>query len=180
MAGDGFAPTGHEFNTEDLLLSDAMHAALPGPVATEAQSVREAMLRLAPPTGEADAVWLHGDFELDNLFWHNDGITAIDFGDFFRGPRFLDVALALRDLPPVDGREANGAQAFLDGYNTASPAHPVDPELVALGRRFAGLVIYAGLVQALDLNPDENYPDWLRALERKLSQHVERFEASLR
>jgi len=178
-AGDGFVAAAHEFDTDALLLEEALHSARSDAVVSEAEAVREAMAGVAPQAA-AGAAWLHGDFELDNLFWDRTRITAIDFGEFFRGGRYLDVALALRDLAPSDRAEAAGVRSFLDGYNAASYAPDIDLELVTLGWRFAGLVVYSRLVRALDLRSDGDYPDWLRRLERKLTDHVERFEASLR
>src|SRR2546430_7254258 len=47
---------------------------------------------------ETNSGLIHGDFELDNLFWQDDTIALLDFDDCSYSWYVADVAFALRDL----------------------------------------------------------------------------------
>jgi Ser/Thr protein kinase RdoA (MazF antagonist) len=136
----------------------------------------------ALPTGDDRVGLIHGDFELDNLCWREDGVGILDFDDCARSWLVADIAFALRDLfgdvgDGIDLRHAS-FRAFLDGY---AGHHPLDQELVAYlptFRRFGNLVRYARIVRSVDLADEPTYPTWLRTLRGKLVSVAEAYRAS--
>jgi len=73
---------------------------------------------------------IHGDFELDNLAWTDDGATAYDWDEAERSWFAADIAYAVRDLVTeprslVD-RPIPLLDAFLTGYRAEGPLTQVD------------------------------------------------------
>jgi Ser/Thr protein kinase RdoA (MazF antagonist) len=132
------------------------------------------------PVTETNYGLIHGDFELDNLFWQDDTIAMLDFDDCSYSWYVADVAFALRDLfeTGVD-RSLPSFRAFIRGY---SEHHSLDEELIfhlPTFMRLANLITYARLVRAMDLTHDQNYPEAYTSLLSKLENWVQNYKASL-
>jgi Ser/Thr protein kinase RdoA (MazF antagonist) len=123
---------------------------------------------------------IHGDFELDNLFWHGDTIAMLDFDDCSYSWYVADVAFALRDLfeTGVDLRNPS-FRAFIRGY---SEHYSLDEELIShlpTFMRLANLIMYAKLARAMDLAKDQDYPEAYTSLLLKLDNWIQNYKASL-
>jgi Ser/Thr protein kinase RdoA (MazF antagonist) len=124
---------------------------------------------------------IHYDFELDNIIW-NDGIPGIvDFDDCAHHWYAADVAFALRDLFDHGVAAADPrVQSFLAGY---ADFQPIDDDVLAylpLFSRLRRLITYGRVARALDLQPNHDYPVWLRELEARLANRLVNYQASLR
>ncbi len=123
---------------------------------------------------------IHGDFELDNLFWQDDKIAMLDFDDCSYSWYVTDIALALRDLFETSVDLNNPSfRAFICGYSKHSSP---DEELLAhlpMFMRLTKLIQYAKLVRATDLAPDQDYPEWCASLLLKLENVMQRYTTSL-
>ncbi|MBA2570703.1 MAG: phosphotransferase [Chloroflexi bacterium] len=130
---------------------------------------------------DADSIGLiHFDFELDNLVWRDGEIGVLDFDDCARYWYEADVVFALGEL--FDGRfDASDPsyREFLAGYETVRDPGPMwqgaAPDFV----RLAELLRHARVLRALDLSPDDQQPDWLAPLHRKLADRLAAYEATL-
>jgi len=75
---------------------------------------------------------VHGDFELDNVAWHDDVATAYDWDEAEISWFAADIAYAVRDLVPDHRVLADGPlpllDAFLAGYAGERPDSEVDRE----------------------------------------------------
>lgn len=123
---------------------------------------------------------IHFDFELDNLIWRDGMVGMLDFDDAARYWYVADIAFALRDLfeEGVDLENAS-FRAFMEGYRGFCA---IDDRMLAqtpLFLRLSELFSYARLTYALDLAEDEDYPDWLTGLNRRLHGWMERYRSSL-
>jgi Ser/Thr protein kinase RdoA (MazF antagonist) len=114
---------------------------------------------------------VHGDFELDNLAWDADRLTAFDFDEAAASWYAADIAFALRDLTGPTGDSAvehrNMFQAFIAGYRGVRPLDDADLANLPL---FAGVHAACSLVRitrALDATGD-NDPEWMAALRTDL------------
>ncbi len=123
---------------------------------------------------------IHFDFELDNLRWRDHTIGILDFDDCAHYWYAADIAFALGDLFDGGGDLSSGAfREFVRGYT----AHfPLDEGMLAhipLFRRMAALVRHARIIRAMDLPDDQEYPEWLQALRRKLAHRIKSYPAAL-
>lgn len=123
---------------------------------------------------------IHGDFELDNLFWRNGAVAVLDFDDCSYCWYVADVAFALRDLFE-GGVDLNSPslRAFIRGYTQHAA---LDEGLIAqlpTWMRLANLFAYAKLMRAMDLVADQDYPEWAASLQVKLETWVHNYKASL-
>lgn len=115
---------------------------------------------------------VHGDFELDNMAWQEDGPVAYDFDEAALSWYAADVAFALRDLTDHTGRPAAGHRArfdaFLDGYRGVRPFDDEDLRRLPL---FAGLHAAASLVRITRAlgEPARREPGWLSELRADLT-----------
>jgi Ser/Thr protein kinase RdoA (MazF antagonist) len=123
---------------------------------------------------------VHGDFELDNLFW-NSAISGIaDFDDCFHCWYLADVAFALASvLPSPWERPTPSLDSFLAGYTRHREIDEDVHALLPAFWRLAGLQRYARLVRALDLPADEEFPEWMESLRAKLVAWTARYLSSL-
>jgi len=123
---------------------------------------------------------IHGDFELDNLFWQNDAIAMLDFDDCSYSWYVADIAFALRDLFETGVDLSNPSfHAFIRGY---SKHYSLDEELLShlpIFMRLVNLIMYAKLVRAMDLAKDQDYPEWCTSLLLKLENRMQNYKASL-
>jgi Ser/Thr protein kinase RdoA (MazF antagonist) len=123
---------------------------------------------------------VHGDFELDNLFWQDDTIAMLDFDDCSYCWYVADVACALRDLFETGVDLSHPSfRAFIRGYSTH---YFLDEELIShlpTFMRLANFLMYAKLVRAMDLAPDQGYPEAYTSLLLKLENWVHNYKASL-
>ncbi|MDE3228931.1 MAG: phosphotransferase [Chloroflexota bacterium] len=136
-------------------------------------------LAALPQTEETYGL-IHGDFELDNLFWRDDSIVMLDFDDCMRCWYVADIAFALRDLfaAGVDLGDPS-LRAFLHGYARHAA---LDEERVAqlpTWLRVVNLIMDAKLTRAMDLTPNPDQPEWMNALLVKLRQRQDDYWASL-
>ncbi|GHO46688.1 phosphotransferase enzyme family protein [Ktedonospora formicarum] len=132
------------------------------------------------PVTEMNYGLIHGDFELDNLFWQNNTIAMLDFDDCFYCWHVADIALALRDLFEA-GVDLNNPsfRVFIRGY---SAHHVLAEELhthLPTFMRFSNLMMYAKLVRAMDLVEGHDYPEWCTSLRQKLAQRMQTYKTSL-
>lgn len=116
---------------------------------------------------------IHFDFELDNLIFRDGSVGILDFDDCSRLWYAADIAFALGDLF-AEGADMGDDRfrAFVAGYVAH---HPLDNESLShipLFLRLADLLDYARLVRAADLAVGPDYPEWLGALDRKLSDRM--------
>ncbi len=104
----------------------------PRPVEAPGSSVEVLSATRLDGERTAPAVFVHGDFTLDNVLADEDGPSGVvDWGGAGRGDPRYDVALALLSTPDGKGRlpDAPCVRAFYDGYLEA--VAEVDPELFA-------------------------------------------------
>lgn len=133
------------------------------------------------PVTETNYGLIHGDFELDNLFWQDDTIAILDFDDCSYAWYVADIAYALRGLfqAGVDFSHPS-FRAFRRGYATH---YPLDEELLyhlPTFMRLANLLTYARLMRSMDLTPDQDYPEAYTSLLLKLENWVRTYKESLR
>ena len=134
----------------------------------------------ALPVTETNYGLIHGDFELDNLFWQDDTIALLDFDDCAYSWYVADVACAIRELFETGVDLSNPSfRAFIRGY---SEHYSLDEELIShlpTFMRLANLITYAKLVRAMDLTNDQDYPAVYTSLLLKLENWVHNYKASL-
>lgn len=81
------------------------------------------------PITETNFGLIHGDFELDNLFWQGETLAILDFDDCSSSWYVADIVFALRDLFETEVDSSHPSfHAFIQGYSQY--AH-VDEELIA-------------------------------------------------
>ena len=103
---------------------------------------------------------VHGDFELDNLFWNGTISGIADFDDAFHCWYLADVAFALGSVLPSSTPSLTG---FLAGYARHCEVDEEVLPLLPVFWRLADLQRYARLVRALDLPSDGSTPrGWKR------------------
>lgn len=136
----------------------------------ECQDVREELLKL--PRGNFTFGMVHGDFELDNVFWDGAGCHVIDFDDCMVHFYALDVSIALDELAP------EVQEAFLRGYRSACPEARVRVEDFPLMRRFRDIYQYARIKRALSERPAPE-PDWMPGLVEHLEGRMHGIEARI-
>lgn len=149
------------------------------PVRTELESV-EAALGALPRERDAYGA-IHGDFELDNLFW-SDGVVSgiVDLDDCSRGWYAADVAFALRDLWAVSPvPEHPSFRAFISGYGERFAMDQALLLQLPLFGRLSDLVTYGRIARALDLPRDPAHPEWVLSLDRKPRERMHRYEVAL-
>lgn len=131
----------------------------PYPLYRECLEIRDALKEM--PCHPYTLGLIHGDFEMDNVFWDGEKCHVIDFDDCFVHFYSLDLLIALRELPE------EGKEAFLRGYRAACPESRATQEDFPLMRRFRDLFQYARIMYALSEKPDP-MPDWMHALVERL------------
>ena len=125
---------------------------------------------------------IHGDFELDNLFWQDDGATIamLDFDECSHCWYVADIAFALRDLFENGVDLSNPSfGAFMRGYARHAA---VDDDLLAqlpTWMRLVNLIMYGKLTRAMDVTPGPNDPDWAAPLVERLRRRMEEYKAGL-
>jgi Ser/Thr protein kinase RdoA (MazF antagonist) len=125
---------------------------------------------------------IHGDFELDNLFWQDDGtdIAMLDFDECSHCRYVADIAFALRDLFE-NGVDLSSPSfgAFMRGY---ARHVAVDEDLLAqlpTWMRLVNLIMYGKLMRAMDVTPGPDDPEWAVPLVARLRQRMDDYKASL-
>jgi Ser/Thr protein kinase RdoA (MazF antagonist) len=123
---------------------------------------------------------IHGDFELDNLRWQDETLAMFDFDDCSYYWYVADIAFALRDLFETGVDLSHPSfRAFIRGYSEHTS---LDEELLShlpTWMRLANLIQYAKLVRAMDLPPDQDYPEWCTRLLLKLANKRQNYKAFL-
>jgi Ser/Thr protein kinase RdoA (MazF antagonist) len=143
----------------------------------ELESLSAALARL--PIGKRNYGLVHGDFELDNLFWNGSLSGIADFDDAFHCWYLADVAFALASVYPSPWEQPTSLETFLAGYTQHSELDEDVYALLPVFWRLASLQRYARLVRSLDLPADQEYPDWMESLHAKLVAWVTRYLSSL-
>jgi Ser/Thr protein kinase RdoA (MazF antagonist) len=139
----------------------------------ELEAVRTALQAL--PVEAANFGLIHGDFELDNVFWDEAISGIIDFEGCRRHWLASDIVFALGASPAFGDRDH---EAFLAGY---ADRHPLDERVLEAAEtfvRYRDLDRYATIARALDL-PEGPYPDWLEALQTKLERWLSGYRERL-
>lgn len=123
---------------------------------------------------------IHFDFELDNLVWSNDSVEMLDFDDCAMYWYSADIAFALRDLFDA-GRSQNdpSVRAFLDGYTVRTALDERMATVIPIFSRMSRLLTYARIVRSLDIDPGQDYPDWLTGLATRLRDHSNAYRGTL-
>ena len=157
-----------------------VRAHVPGQPAVRQELDRTETLLGALPVNRDTYGLIHFDFELDNLYWHDHAVGILDFDDCSHHWYAADIAFALRDLF-ADGVDLGDPsfRAFVCGYTEHSPLDDEQTSHIPLFLRFVNLVVYARIARGLDLPRDQDYPDWLEALDRRLRQRMAAYTASL-
>jgi Ser/Thr protein kinase RdoA (MazF antagonist) len=125
---------------------------------------------------------IHGDFELDNLFWQDDSarIAMLDFDECSHCWYVADIAFALRDLFEAGVDLSNPSfGVFMREYGRHAA---VDETLLAqlpTWMRLVNLIMYGKLVRAMDVAPGQDDPVWAGALVERLRQRMDDYKASL-
>ena len=123
---------------------------------------------------------IHGDFELDNLFWQDKTLAMLDFDDCAYYWYVADIAFALRDLFETSADLSHPSfRAFIRGYSEHAS---LDEELLShlpIFMRLVNLIQYTKLVRAMDLAHDQDYPEWCTSLQLKLENRIQNYKASL-
>jgi Ser/Thr protein kinase RdoA (MazF antagonist) len=107
---------------------------------------------------------LHGDFELDNLFWDGGRVRVLDFDAAAHGWYAVDVAIALGDVWREGGADRDDRLAwFFAGYSGVRPlpagARAVLPRLVQLSSALKA----ARLLRAYATTDAASSPAWVAA-----------------
>jgi Ser/Thr protein kinase RdoA (MazF antagonist) len=140
----------------------------------ELEAISTALGRL--PIDDRNYGLIHGDFELDNLFWKGTISGIADFDDAFYCWYLADVAFALGSVLPSPCERLD---SFLAGYARHCEIDAGVRALLPIFWRLAALQRYARVLRALDLSPDQEYPDWMEALRDKLVAWTDRYTRSL-
>lgn len=127
---------------------------------------------------------IHGDANDENLLISHDNVSIIDFGDFVKAPRAVDLAIALAyALFFEDGAEGcwlDEAIAIIQGFHAVLPleASELDALIPMAAARNCQTVLNAAHRSTLD--PSDTYvtlsaqPAWrlLRAIDASVAEHV--------
>lgn len=138
-------------------------------VAAAASTVRD-RLHLLPRHADVYGV-LHGDPEPDNVVATPAGMVLVDPDEVRMGWFISDVAFALRDWGDRAGRLdwAGGIPAaVLAGYRSVRPVAAEELSWVPLLARAAALEDLSRLQPHLRQQPDEQWPEWAKALDDKV------------
>ncbi len=135
----------------------------------EARALRQKMSALPRPVGTYGLI--HGDFELDNVFFDNatGKYHIIDFDGAEYNWFIADIERALAaiddELPKAHAPAAR--QDFIRGYRTTFEVSDDSLELLPLISRYWSLIGYASLLRST-AEKWANEPDWLVGLRKKL------------
>jgi Ser/Thr protein kinase RdoA (MazF antagonist) len=150
------------------------------PDETAVSAVLESELRWLDALPEPEYGLLHGDLELDNLFWDGSRIHVLDFDEAAYGWYAVDIATALADvwLGGGPGRDERVGR-FLDGYSRVRPvpagARAMLPRLVRLLMAFK----MARLLHAYANTDDASSPAWVTAMRARHQRGLNATRAEL-
>jgi Ser/Thr protein kinase RdoA (MazF antagonist) len=125
---------------------------------------------------------LHGDPELDNVVWAEEGPVFVDLDDAALGWFVADVGFALRELAPPGAAPDLSlpvAAAFLAGYRSRRPLGDGELARLPLFARAHAVVTLARLQPVLDGPPDPAWPGWATALDDRVRSVADRLERAL-
>ena len=143
----------------------------------ELESISTALGRL--PIDDRTYGLVHGDFELDNLFWNGTLSGIADFDDSFHCWYLADVAFALGSVLSSPSERPASLDSFLAGYSRQCEIDAEVRAVLPIFWRLADLQRYARLLRALDLPADQDYPEWMESLRAKLIAWTARYLSSL-
>ena len=131
------------------------------------------------PTYGDDYGLIHGDFELDNLPWGDDGPCVIDFDEAGMSWATADIAFAVRDLAE-EGEDVSSPRlaAFCRGYATERPLPARLGEDLPRFNQWARLTTLARIDHAHAAD-ERGFPDWAQALNRRLDELAATYRASI-
>ncbi|MBE7384022.1 MAG: phosphotransferase [Leptolyngbya sp. SIO1E4] len=122
---------------------------------------------------------IHFDFELDNLIWTDQGLTAIDFDDSAWYWFAADIAFALRDLFDDEVTKISSSsepfQAFMAGYRTERAITSEEIEQLPLFLQLNHLIAFAQLLRTLEVVPHPEEPEWIPALWQKIARIAQNY-----
>ncbi|MFT4415922.1 phosphotransferase enzyme family protein [Fredinandcohnia humi] len=125
------------------------------------------------PITEENFGLIHYDFELDNLCWNEEDVTIIDFDDCTLHWYVADIAYALRSLFEENYDPTNlFFQEFMKGYESESKIDHSLLQQLPWFYRLHRLVMFARLLESVDVNEAQGHPDWLNGLTRKLDTKI--------
>lgn len=159
---------------------DLILAALPTwPPAVQAAATQSLGWITTLPTSGDEYGLIHGDFELDNLPWGDDGPGIIDFDEAGESWLTADIAFAVRDLIE-EGEDVSSPRlaAFLAGYATAQPLAAGLPEKLPRFSQWARLATLARIAHACP-DDDSQLPEWARALNQRLGDLAATYQMSV-
>jgi Ser/Thr protein kinase RdoA (MazF antagonist) len=137
--------------------------------AVDGPELADAIERLAAgrieTDGIANTVTLHGDFELDNIRFTDEGVAAFDADETRAGVPAEDIALAARSLRGDEGEPSRPElyAAFLDGYRSVHALSP-DEEAAVGWHELWHSARRATSSSVLDEGGDLGDPAWQRDL----------------
>jgi Ser/Thr protein kinase RdoA (MazF antagonist) len=143
----------------------------------EFKAISTALGRL--PVDDRNYGPVHGDFELDNLFWNGTISGIVDFDDAFHCWYLADVAFALGSVLSSPSERPDSLDSFLAGYARHCDIDAEVRAVLPIFWRLADLQRYARLLRALDLPADQVYPEWIESLQAKLVAWTARYLSSL-
>ena len=126
---------------------------------------------------------LHGDFELDNLFWEAGRVHVLDFDAAAYGLYAMDVAIALGDVWRDGGADRDERLAwFFAGYAEVRPLPTGTGAMLPRLVRLSSALKVARLLHAYATTDDTSSPGWVTAMrarhERWLRARRAEFETS--
>jgi Ser/Thr protein kinase RdoA (MazF antagonist) len=123
---------------------------------------------------------IHYDFELDNLSITDDDIGILDFDDCSNYWFAADIAFALRDVFKADvDLLTPDFQKFVEGYTSETNIEVEMLQEIPWFLRMHKLVMYAKLLRAVDMDENEENPEWLTGLKNKLMNYISNYRLSL-
>jgi Ser/Thr protein kinase RdoA (MazF antagonist) len=131
------------------------------------------------PTRGDDYGLIHGDFELDNLPWGDEGPGVIDFDEAGISWATADIAFAVRDLVEA-GEDVTSPRlaAFLSGYAGERPLPAGLAEDLSRFNQWARLTTLARITHAR-AEDDSRFPDWAQSLNQRLGELAAEVRASI-
>jgi Ser/Thr protein kinase RdoA (MazF antagonist) len=138
-------------------------------------------LKVLPITSQNFGL-IHFDFELDNLLWHNDEISIIDFDDSAFYWFAADIAFGLRDLFNDDSTQVNLTDvhllSFLEGYRSVRAMPDEEIQQIPLFLRLHNLLLFTKIIRSLgpDAPPDD--PPWMISLRTRFLAILDKYRAS--
>jgi Ser/Thr protein kinase RdoA (MazF antagonist) len=125
---------------------------------------------------------LHGDPEIDNVVFTDQGATLVDLDDVRHGWFAADIGFALRDWAEIAAApdlDAAVPRAFIAGYRTVRAVSDEELSWMPLLARAAGLETLGELQPALAESPEPDWPDWAHRLAQRVREREQQLRRAL-